>query len=154
MYSIVKMLHIVSASVLFGTGLGIAFFMFMAQRQSDFTIKVYAAKLTVIADTYFTFPAALFQPLSGALLLYMSGFPVLAPWLSLSYILYIVAGMCWVPVVFIQIAIRNQLIYAQKNDLPVPVKAEALIRWWFWLGWPAFISFIGIFYLMIAKPYF
>lgn len=154
MYSVIKTLHILSATVLFGTGLGIAFFMFMAQRHKDINVKAFAAKLTVKADTYFTFPAAIAQPLTGAYLLYLSGLPVFSAWLSLSYVLYIVAGACWLPVVLIQISIRNQLIHCQQQNLPPPKRYTTLIRWWFWLGWPAFLSFIGIFYLMVAKPYF
>lgn len=153
MYSVIKTLHILSATVLFGTGLGIAFFMFMAQRHKDINVRAFAAKLTVTADTYFTFPAAIAQPLTGAYLLYLSGLPVFSPWLSLSYVLYIVAGACWLPVVLIQISIRNQLLHCQQQNLPPPLRYTTLIRWWFWLGWPAFLSFIGIFYLMVSKPY-
>lgn len=154
MYSVIKTLHILSATILFGTGLGIAFFMFMAQRQSNINVRVFAAKLTVKADSYFTFPAAIAQPLTGAYLLYLSGLPAFSPWLSLSYALYIIAGACWIPVVLIQISIRNQLIHSLEHNLPPNERYSRLIRWWFWLGWPAFLSFIGIFYLMVAKPYF
>ena len=106
-YFFVKTLHIISSTILFGTGMGIAFFMFRSHFTTDNNQKLYAARSTVLADYVFTFPAAIVQPLTGVWLVWRSGYDWMSLWLVVTYILYAVAGACWLPVVWIQIQLKK-----------------------------------------------
>ena len=152
LYEAVKWLHILGATVLFGTGLGIAFFMFASRWSGDIATRVFLARLTVIADYIFTLPAVIVQPVTGLILAELSGYAWDEPWLVASYGLYLVAGACWIPVVFIQIRLRDLAQAALADGGALPPAYERLFRIWFWLGWPAFIALLVVFYLMIAKP--
>jgi uncharacterized membrane protein len=153
LYSIVKAIHIVSATILFGTGLGIAFFFFMAHRGGrDLAARLFAARTTVIADFAFTLPAAIVQPLSGVWLMSLSGLRGTETWLIATYCLYIVAGLCWLPVVWIQIRLGAMLRTAAATGAQPPASYERLFRWWFALGWPAFVGLTIVFFLMVLKP--
>lgn len=152
LYPLVKTLHILSAMVLFGTGLGIAFFFWMGGRSGDDQVALFAARATVTADFLFTLTAVIAQPLTGAWLAISGGFDPYDHWLMLTYALYLVAGACWVPVVFIQLRIRNMLA-AKLAGGPFDEKAYWRLRlWWFALGWPAFLALIIIVHLMVTKP--
>jgi uncharacterized membrane protein len=151
-YATVKTLHILSAMVLFGTGLGIAYFFWMGGRSRDDRAALFAARTTVIADLVFTLAAVILQPLTGAWLVWRGGFDPFSRWLVLSYALYAVAGLCWVPVVFIQLRIRDQL-QAKIAGCGFDPEAHARLRkLWLFLGWPAFLAVIVIVHLMVTKP--
>lgn len=144
-------MHILSATVLFGTGLGIAFF-FWSARQSDDRARLFAARTTVRADFLFTLPAVVLQPLTGAWLVARSGIDPRTPWILVSIGLYILAGLCWLPVVWIQVKMKKML-EASIEGGPFDRRAyERLRRIWFLLGWPAFLGLLVIFWLMVAKP--
>lgn len=151
-YFILKFIHILGASVLFGTGLGIAFFMFFAVRSGDIKIIAPVSRIVVVADYIFTFTAALLQPISGALLVLEVGYSFSEFWVYLSLILYVFIGLCWIPVVFMQIEMSKLANEAFITGSALPARFHLLYRRWFILGWPAFISIIGIFALMIMKP--
>lgn len=151
-YFILKFIHILGASVLFGTGLGIAFFMFFAVRSGDIKIIAPVSRIVVVADYIFTFTAALLQPISGALLVLEVGYSFSEFWVYLSLILYVFIGLCWIPVVFMQIEMSKLANEAFKTGSALPARFHLLYRRWFILGWPAFISIMGIFALMIMKP--
>ena len=144
---IVKTLHILSATVLFGTGLGIAFFFLMAHRQNDRAARALAARTTVRTDFCFTLPAVIVQPVTGIWLIRAGGHDWTAPWLLASYALYILAGACWLPVVWIQLRLARAL-----ETVTIPAEYAKLFRIWFALGWPAFAALVVICYLMVAKP--
>ena len=151
-YAAVKTAHILSATVLFGTGIGIAFFFWMGGRSGNDAAAYFAARVTVLADLLFTATAVIAQPLTGLWLVWQAGFDPGDRWLVLTYALYLLAGACWVPVLFLQIRIRDQLgdrLAGRPFDAAVHAR---LRRWWFLLGWPAFLSLIVIFHLMVAKP--
>ena len=151
-YAIMKSLHILSAMVLFGTGLGIAFFFWMGGRSGDDRVALFAARATLIADLLFTLTAVVAQPLTGAWLVWRGGFDPLQHWLVASYALYLVAGACWIPVVCIQLRIRDQL-QSKIAGRPFDQVAHARLRaWWFVLGWPAFLALIAVVHLMVSKP--
>jgi len=148
-----KLIHLLGASVLFGTGLGIAFFMFMANRTGHAGIIAVTARFVVIADFVFTATAVVVQPVSGFALASAIGVaPFDEYWVVLSLIIYVLVGLCWLPVVFIQIRIRNLAQDAAVNAKPLPDTYRRLYRIWFWLGWPAFAGVIAIFVLMIWQP--
>ncbi|MGO9947285.1 MAG: DUF2269 family protein [Steroidobacteraceae bacterium] len=151
----IKFVHVLGASVLFGTGLGIAFFMFMADRSGHAGVIALVARYVVIADFIFTATAAVLQPVSGVALAWAIGLsPFGEPWIVLSILLYVMVGLCWLPVVFIQIRIRKLAHEAALNAKPLPGEYHRLFRIWFWLGWPAFAGVLGIFALMIWQPQF
>lgn len=151
-YLIIKTLHILSATILFGTGAGIAFFMFCSRYADNIYQKYYAAKFTVIADYIFTLPAVIIQPITGFWLIQQGGFDPMDYWLSTTYILYALAGICWIPVVWIQIQMKKVLALAIENKQEPSEKYHRLFKIWFLLGWPAFGSLIAIFFLMAFKP--
>ena len=146
-YEVLKFLHILGAAVLFGTGAGIAFFFWRGIEASDAGGRLTVARLGVLADWLFTAPAIVAQPVTGYLLIREAGFDPLEPWLVAAYGLYVLAGACWLPVVAIQIRVRN--ILARGGGAAAIARP---MRIWFRLGWPAFLSVAAIYWLMIAKP--
>jgi uncharacterized membrane protein len=151
-YLLIKWLHIISSTVLFGTGAGIAFFFVRAQRTGDAKIIAAVGRDVVLADFVFTGTAVILQPVTGIALALMTGYPLSTPWLAASITLYILVGCCWLPVVWLQMRMRDLAINAADNALPLPAVYQLYYRRWFVLGWPAFIGVLVIFYLMVAKP--
>ncbi len=151
-YLIIKTIHILSSTIFFGTGIGIAFFMVKSYFTDNIHEKFYAARNTVLADYLFTFPAVVVQPLSGIALIHMVGYDWSEFWLMATYIIYIIAGLCWIPVVWIQIQLKEMTKQAVGSGEPLPARYNKLFKIWFALGWPAFIGLVIVFYLMVAKP--
>ena len=131
---------------------GFAFFFFQANKEKDLAARYFAARATVLADFIFTLPAVIIQPLTGFWLIYHSGFAWTSPWLVATYILYVAVGLCWLPVVAIQISLKVILRNCIQSNTPLPDSYERLFRLWFLLGWPAFVGLILVFFLMVAKP--
>jgi uncharacterized membrane protein len=146
------LLHVIGATVLFGTGAGIAFFMVMAHRTRDPRLIAHVAETVVIADTIFTATAAILQPVTGYLLAQSIGWSLAEGWIALSLLLYLVTGIFWLPVVWIQIRLRNLARVSAATDAPLPPAYFGLYRIWFACGFPAFFAVIGILWLMINKP--
>jgi uncharacterized membrane protein len=152
---IFKLIHLLGASVLFGTGLGIAFFMFMAHRTGHAGVIAVTARFVVVADFIFTATAVVVQPLSGWALARAIGlFPLEESWIVLSILLYLFVGLCWLPVVFIQIRMRDLAHEAAVTTKKLPTEYRRLFWIWFGLGWPAFAAVFAIFVLMIWQPRF
>lgn len=151
-YTGLKILHILNSTILFGTGLGTAFQMWMAHRGGDVRAIASVAGNTVLADFLFTAPAVIVQPMSGVALLWLGGIDPLSAWLVAAYLLYAVAGACWLPVVWLQIRVRALARRAAAAGTPLPAEYHRAMRLWFILGWPAFLSVIVIVWLMVAKP--
>jgi uncharacterized membrane protein len=151
-YPLVKTLHILSATILFGTGLGTAFHMWMTHLSGDVRAIAMVSRNVVRADFLFTTPAVIVQPLSGAALIWMTAADSLAPWLVTVYALYALTGLCWLPVVRLQIRIRNLACAAAETGTALPPLYYRAMRIWFMLGWPAFIAIMAILWLMVAKP--
>ena len=149
---VLKLVHVLGASVLFGTGLGIAFFMWMANRSGEPAAIAATATTVVIADTVFTAVAVIVQPVSGALLAWLIGYSLLESWILASLALYVVVGLCWLPVVVIQIRLRDLARAAARKSGSLPDEYRRLYAIWFALGWPAFFGVLLIFGLMIWKP--
>lgn len=147
-----KWIHILSSTLLMGTGLGIAFFMWMAHRTHDARTVAATARVVVIADGLFTAPAVIIQLVSGLWLAQLLQIPLATFWLRSALILFFVIGACWLPVVWLQIRARDLARQAVATQRPLPAAYARVMRWWFWLGWPAFLSVITIFWLMVHKP--
>ena len=151
-YFILKFLHVIGATVLLGTGAGIAFFMLMAHRTGDVAVIAAVARIVVIADYLFTATAVVVQPITGVLLAQTVGYPLTEGWIVASIALYLFTGAFWLPVVWMQSRMRNLARTAATAGAPLPAEYHRLFRWWFAFGFPAFAAVLGIFWLMIARP--
>ena len=151
-YLILKWLHILSATLLFGTGIGSAFYKFMTDRSGNIHAIVQTNKLVVLADWLFTTPTIILQPITGVWLALIAGHPLTSSWLVLSIVLYIIAGFCWLPVVHLQIRMRDLSLTLMRQHLQLDKHYARLTRTWFWLGIPAFTALVGVYYLMVFKP--
>ena len=152
LYLTLKTIHIISSTILFGTGLGSAFYFLRAQQSKNINALYFAAKNVVLADWIFTTPAVIIQPITGFWMIYLLHYPLDSFWIVASITLYVVTGLCWIPVVYIQIKMFRLIAEAQRLNRSLEKNYYQLERWWFILGWPAFISVMIIFYLMTTKP--
>lgn len=151
-YHTLEFIHILSATLLFGTGLGTAFAMWRAHRTGDARVIAAVAQGVVLADWVFTTPAVVIQPATGALLVELHGFPWTLPWLVAALVIYVLVGACWIPVVWLQMRMRDLARQAVESGRPLPPLYHRCYRWWFALGWPAFAGVLAIYWLMIFKP--
>lgn len=149
---VLRWLHVIGACVLLGTGAGIAFFMVMAQRTGRPALIAHVASTVVVADTLFTATAAIVQPLTGYLLAREVGWPLTEGWVALSLVLYLVIGLFWLPVVWIQIRLRDLARQAEAEGTALPDRFHRLYRIWFACGFPAFVAVLTIVWLMLARP--
>lgn len=150
-YLVLKYLHILSMVVLFGTGLGTAWYKWMADRLGDVQHIAVMNRHVVLADWLFTTPAVIFQPLSGLYLVYLLNLPLSTPWIAISLGLYGVAGLCWLPVVWLQLRMRDLSGQAATQQTELPAQYWRYARIWFWLGVPAFAAMLFIVLLMVFK---
>ena len=150
-----KTAHILSAALIFGTGLGIAFFCWFGYRRALRSGEIAALRatlrLTVIADACITAPAIVFQAASGLILMSLMGWPLVSPWSIAVWSLFILTGACWLPVVAIQARLAREAERA-ASVAALPGFFHRWFRWWFALGVPAFAAVVTIYYLMVAKP--
>jgi len=151
-YFALKWLHILSATVLFGTGMGIAFFKWITDRSGDTRAIRIINERTVLADWIFTTPAVILQPVTGLGLVYVAGYPLLSGWIVWSTVLYLTAGACWLPVLWLQIKMRDIARKSDAENMPLPIHYWQLARSWFLLGIPAFAALLIVYWLMIVKP--
>ena len=152
LYYVLKWLHLIGAAVLLGTGAGIAFFMLMAHMtQSPATIAA-VARMVVIADFLFTATAVVAQPITGIALVKDVGYSLTDGWVSLSIMLYLFAGAFWLPVVWMQIRMRDLATAAAQSGEALPRPYYRLFYTWFGFGFPAFGAVLAIFWLMITRP--
>jgi uncharacterized membrane protein len=147
-----KFLHVVGATVLLGTGAGIAFFMLMAHRSGDVAVVAGVTRIVVIADYVFTATAVVAQPVTGVLLARSVGYSLGEGWILASIALYIFTGLFWLPVVWMQSRMRTLAAQAARDRTELPGEYHRWFRWWFAFGFPAFAAVLLIFWLMIARP--
>jgi uncharacterized membrane protein len=153
LYFLVKYLHVLGAIVILGTGTGIAFFMLMAHLSGQAAFIARTAGVVVIADMLFTLSAVLLQPISGGTLMWLSSTSLSERWLTTSLVLYALAGLFWVPVIFMQIELRDLARAADADAQPLPPRYFTVFRRWFICGIPGCGSVMAILWLMIAKPF-
>jgi uncharacterized membrane protein len=151
-YLLLKYIHILSATLLFGTGLGTAFHGFLAFRSRDARVIAAVGRSVVLADWLFTAPAVVVQPATGIAMALMNGMPLATGWIALTFALYALVGVCWLPVVWLQIELRKMGRASDLSGAPLPERYYRFLLYWFLLGWPAFIGVLAIFYLMVFKP--
>jgi uncharacterized membrane protein len=152
LYLVLKYLHVIGAAVLLGTGAGIAFFMLMAHLRGDPRVIAGVARIVVLADFVFTATAVVAQPITGVWLAHLTGYSLLEPWIFYSLILYGVTGMFWLPVVWMQMRMRDLAEQAVRQEAALPARYHRLFWLWFAFGFPAFTAVLIIFWLMIARP--
>ncbi|MDE2412895.1 MAG: DUF2269 domain-containing protein [Sphingomonadales bacterium] len=150
--TVLRWTHVIGATVLLGTGAGIAFFMVMAHRTRDPRIVAHVASTVVVADFLFTATAVVAQPVTGVLLARGVGWPLGELWIVASLVLYAVTGAFWLPVVWMQIRMRDLAFAAADAGTPLPPAYHRLYRAWFVCGFPAFLAVLTIVWLMLAKP--
>lgn len=151
-YFLLKYLHVIGAAVLLGTGAGIAFFFLRAHLTRDVDTIAAVARIVVVADYLFTATAVVAQPLTGIALATIRAYPLTEGWIWLSILLYLFVGAFWLPVVWMQVRMRDLAIEAVTAKTPLPARYHRLFRLWFALGFPAFTGVLAIFWLMIRKP--
>jgi uncharacterized membrane protein len=151
-YLLLKWLHVIGATMLLGTGAGIAFFMLMAHRSGDVRVIAGVARIVVIADYLFTASAVVAQPITGALLAHTAGYSLHEGWIVVSLGLYVFTGAFWLPVVWMQKRMRDLARQAAREGTALPDTYYRLFRWWFAFGFPAFTAVLVLFWLMISRP--
>lgn len=153
-YEALKLIHIVSSTILFGTGLGTAYYFWSASLTGDARVIAAVGRRVILADWIFTGGSGVVQPITGGMLAMNLGIPLGTPWIVAAAALYLLAFVCWVPVVWIQIRATELARRADAAGTPLPTEFRRLMRFWFLLGWPAFIALLLTFGLMIVKPDF
>ncbi len=151
-YVLLKYLHLIGAAVLLGTGAGIAFFMLMAHRTGNVAVIAAVAGIVVTADFLFTATAAVVQPITGLALAWITGHALTEGWIMLSIALYLFIGAFWLPVVWMQMRMRDLARAALAGGTPLPERYHQLFRTWFVFGFPAFAAMLVIYWLMMTQP--
>jgi uncharacterized membrane protein len=154
LYFVLKFAHVIGAAVLLGTGAGIAFFMLMAHRDGRPQVVAGVARIVVIADFLFTATAVVAQPVTGVWLALHVGYPLTEGWILVSVFLYLLTGAFWLPVVWMQMRMRDLAAAAARDAAPLPADYHRLFQLWFAFGFPAFAAVMAIFWLMIQRPSF
>jgi uncharacterized membrane protein len=151
-YFYLKTIHVISATVLFGTGLGTAFFKWIVDKTRNVAAIRVVSEKVVLADWMFTTPAIIVQAVTGVLLTMLLGYPMTRGWVAHAIALFCFAGVCWLPVVWLQLRMRDLAQASDRGGSPLSERYWSYARIWFWLGIPAFTAVVGIFCLMIFKP--
>jgi uncharacterized membrane protein len=152
LYLGLEFLHVIGAAVLLGTGAGIAFFMLLAHFDGRPAVIAAVARIVIIADFLFTATAVIAQPITGVLLAQYMGYSLLEGWIVVSIMLYVFTGAFWLPVVWMQMRMRDLATVSDRDGTPLPRAYHRLFWWWFAFGFPAFAAVMLIFWLMIARP--
>lgn len=151
-YLLLKWLHILSSTLLFGTGIGSAFYLLVTVFGGDMRLVAHVARWVVRADWLFTATTVVAQPLTGLWLLHVMEIPLHTRWVAWSLALYLVAIASWLPVVWLQTRLRDEAQQAADQGLRASPAFRQLFGAWVALGAVAFFAFLAIFWLMVAKP--
>lgn len=152
LYLWLKFTHVLSATILFGTGIGTACVMFYGHHTRNVSLIAGIARYVVFADWVFTTSSAVIQLVTGLWMVSLAGYSFSSFWIWGSILGYTIAGLCWLPVVYLQIKMRDVAIQANATNTSLPEQYYRYFNYWFYLGWPAFISLIIVIYLMTNKP--
>ena len=150
-YLLLKWLHVLTSTLLFGTGIGSAFYLLVATLRRDARVVAAVAGFVVVADGLFTATTVVLQPLTGAWMVHVAGLPWRTPWLAWSVGLFALAVACWLPVVWLQLRMRDLARRAAATQSELPPGYWRAFRCWVALGIPAFFAFVAVFYLMVVK---
>lgn len=150
-YLLLKAIHIFSAFLLFGTGLGSAFYKYLADKSHNIEHIAITNRHVVLADFLFTTPAVIIQLVTGIWMVSLAQLPLSTPWVSISLALYFFAGLCWLPVVYLQIRMQKLSRQALLANTALPPVYWRYVSTWFWLGVPAFSAVSMVIILMVYK---
>lgn len=153
LYLWIKYIHILSSTILFGTGIGTASVMVYGHWTKDIHVMAAINRYVVFVDWIFTGTTGVIQPITGFWMLYIAGFPLTALWIWGSIAGYLLTAGCWFVVVYLQLQIRDITAACAREGTPLPKDYYTYFRWWFFLGCPAFISLLLVFYFMVMKPF-
>ena len=151
-YLVVKWLHVLSSTVLFGTGVGTAYYLLTVSLTREPRAVALVAARVVTADWLFTATTVVLQPLTGLYLVRLSGGSLSPTWLQGSLWLFALTVACWLPVGWLQIRMRDLARRAVARNEALPPQYQRCLWAWIALGCPAFVAMVAIFYLMVAKP--
>lgn len=153
LYLLLKTIHILSATLMVGTGFGTAFYLFWANRSGSVAAQAVVSRYVAKADWWFTTPAVIIQPVSGVWMMMLSGWTFDMLWIYGAIALYCLAGACWLPVVWLQLRMRDIANTAHQNGkTTLPDEFRRYQRYWEWLGYPAFMAMLAVYFLMVMKP--
>lgn len=152
LYLALKWLHVLSSVLMVGAGFGSAFYMFFTNRSGNLAAQAVVSRLVVRADWWFTTPTIIIQPITGFAMAHLAGFPLGTPWLMAAFGLYLFAGACWLPVVWLQIQMAAMAKTSLQTGTALPAVYWRYAKYWECLGYPAFLAMLVVFYLMLAKP--
>ena len=124
----------------------------MANRRGEIEEIYFATRTVVLTDYMLTLPAVLIQLITGILLVQELGRSFTEFWIAWGLALYFFAGACWIPVVWMQIRMRDMAKISAETNKPLPGGFWKMDRWWIILGSLAFPSILIVFYLMVFKP--
>jgi uncharacterized membrane protein len=151
-YTLLKLIHVLSAALLMGTGAATAFYLWHAHRSGDVRIIAAAARTAVLVEWWFTIPTVVLQPLTGIWMLDLAGQATDQPWLVAALVLFSITGIIWAPALVLKIRIRNVAVAASARDLSLPESCHRWMRWWFALWWTVFLLTLVILALMVFRP--
>lgn len=151
-YLVLKYVHVLSGAVLFGTGMGIAYFMFTAHRSRNLDAMRVVSREVIVADWIFTATAVVVQPVTGVWMMLERGWPLTSTWFIATVALYVAVGACWIPVVLLQYRMARLLRVAPSHDA-LGTDYYRAFRLWVALGMPAFAMVLALYALMIFKPW-
>lgn len=152
LYLWLKFIHVISSTILFGTGIGTACTMFYGHNTKNTQVIAATTRYVVLADWIFTASSGFIQPVTGFWMVYLAGYSWTSLWVLGSIIGYLIAAFCWFPVVYLQLKMRELADQANRSKTSLPRTYYQYFTYWFCLGWPAFISLVVVFYLMTNKP--
>jgi uncharacterized membrane protein len=151
-YLVLKWLHILSSVLLVGTGFGSAFYLYFTHRTRNVQAIAEVARLVVRADFWFTTPANIIQPITGFWMMTLTGYSFSQTWLMWTLGLYLLAGICWLPVVWLQLQMRDMASAAANGNKALSGQYWQYAKYWEWLGYPAFLAMLAVYWLMVFKP--
>lgn len=144
-----KLIHIFSAIILFGLGCGTVFFKMMADRTGNHAAIAVTSKHVVLADWWFTTPTVIIQPVTGILMAEQLAMSLTDEWMIQTMVLYLLTGLCWLPVIYLQIRMSDIANKSLMEKKPLPNQYHYYSKIWMWLGVPAFFAMLSITTLMV-----
>src|SRR5262245_23755042 len=130
LYLFLKFIHVMSSTILFGTGIGTACVMLYGHNTGKTSIMAAIGRYVVFADWVFTAPSAVVQLVTGLGMVYLAGYSFSLFWIWGSIVGYLIATFCWLPVVYLQIRMRDFAIQAEQSGLPLPEQYFRYFKYW------------------------
>ncbi len=147
-YFLLKLIHILSATLMIGTGLGSAFYLYLTYKKSAVQTVKEVLNFVILADTIFTTPSVIIQLITGIMLSDLLGL-LYTDWFWLVLAVSVIVLVLWLRAAFIQFKLKKLL--EEENKLSP--KFHHLMNIWFILGVPSFGGAIYLYYLMVYRAF-